>query len=251
MDRQLYLERIQCAGPVSPNLETLQRLHRQHLLHVPFENLDIHLGRPLSLDVSDLFDKIVRRRRGGFCYELNTLFAALLEELGYRVDRLSARVRGDDGQLGPEFDHMVLLVHLDSRWLVDVGFGNSFVDPVNLDQEETHVESDVEYRLRSEDDVLALQQRTPPRDWATQYTFNTIPRDTSEFVPMCRFHETSPQSPFPQKRVCTKATPWGRITLSDLRWIETASSHRDERALNSEAEFEEILRDRFGIDLTA
>lgn len=251
MDRKLYLERIHCAGPIPPTLDTLRRLHRQHLLHIPFENLDIHLRRPLTLDENGLFDKIVRRGRGGFCYELNTLFAVLLEDVGFRVDRLSARVMGEDEQLGPEFDHMALIVHLDSRWLVDVGFGDSFVDPVDLDREGTHVEGETEYRVSSSDGDLVLEQRIPPQPWRVQYSFTTTPRRVEEFVPMCRFHESSPESPFPRKRLCTKATPWGRITLSDLHWIETASSHREERELKNEAEFEEILRDRFGIDLTA
>ena len=85
-------------------------MHRAHLLAVPFENLDIHLGRPISLDQDALFGKIVTRRRGGFCYELNGLFALLLRELGFEVTLLSAGVARADGGFGPEFDHLTLLV---------------------------------------------------------------------------------------------------------------------------------------------
>src|SRR5258706_15925794 len=99
------LARLGCSGPLGPTAETLAALHRAHLYSVPFENLDIGLGRPLSLALPALFDKIVTRRRGGFCYELNGLFAWLLTRLGYRVTYLSARVAGSDGNLGAEFDH--------------------------------------------------------------------------------------------------------------------------------------------------
>src|SRR5215472_10576938 len=105
-----YLDRIAVARPPVLDEAALGMLHRAHLLAVPFENLSIHLGEPISLDEDDLKGKIVGRRRGGFCYELNGAFAALLERLGARVRRVSARVFGADGQLGPPFDHLALVV---------------------------------------------------------------------------------------------------------------------------------------------
>ena len=130
MDVEPYLRRIGYDGPRQPTSATLRGLHRQHLFTVPFENLDIPLKTPILLDHTLLYDKIVRRRRGGFCYELNGLFCLLLTALGFRVEMLSARVRRDDGGFGPEFDHMLLRVDLEEPWLVDVGFGDSFVDPI-------------------------------------------------------------------------------------------------------------------------
>src|SRR6266540_1131840 len=105
MDIQAYLCRIHYRGGLAPTAAILRELHRAHLLTVPFENLDIHLGRPILLDQEALFDKIVTRRRGGFCYELNGLFALLLRELGFDVTLLSAGVAHADGGFGPEFDH--------------------------------------------------------------------------------------------------------------------------------------------------
>src|SRR5262249_42653824 len=128
-----YLDRIAYRGPRDVSLETLRDLHRAHLLSTPFENLDIHASCPIVLDARHLYEKIVRRGRGGFCYELNGLFALLLRELGFRVTLLSAGVARDAGGFGPDFDHLALRVELETAWLADVGFGESF-DPVSFDE---------------------------------------------------------------------------------------------------------------------
>jgi len=121
-------------GPLDLSPATLNALHLAHLYAVPFENLDIHLRRQLSLDQAALFDKVVTRRRGGFCYELNGLFCALLRELGFRVTMLSAEVARQSGGFSPAFDHLALLVDLDEPWLADVGFGNGFRLPLRLNE---------------------------------------------------------------------------------------------------------------------
>src|ERR1017187_10297680 len=125
-----YLERIGYSGSTEPSAETLRALQRAHMLAVPFENLDIHLGRPIVCDEDRFLHKIINERRGGFCYELNGAFAALLRALGFKVTLLSARVAGSDGSASPEFDHLTLRVDLDEPWLADVGFGDSFIEPL-------------------------------------------------------------------------------------------------------------------------
>src|SRR5271157_4831118 len=130
MDVEAYLRRIEYNGPRQPSASLLRSLHRQHLFNVPFENLDIPLATPIRLELPLLYDKIVVRRRGGFCYELNGLFCELLTAMGFQVRMLSARVRRNDGTFGPEFDHMLLKVELEETWLADVGFGESFVSPI-------------------------------------------------------------------------------------------------------------------------
>src|SRR5262245_33969275 len=136
MDVQTYLNRIEYSGSRTPGFETLRQLHLAHLLTVPFENLSIHAREPIVLNDAALFQKIVTRRRGGFCYELNGLFSALLRELGFDVSMLSAQVARDDGEFTPDFAHMTLLVSLEKdRWLADVGFGDSFVEPFPLELE--------------------------------------------------------------------------------------------------------------------
>lgn len=249
MNVDAYLRRIQYPGPRDATLETLRALHQAHLLTVPFENLDIHLGRPIVLDEAAFFDKIVTRRRGGYCYELNGLFAWLLRGLGFDVTLLSARVAEEGGQFGPEFDHLVLLVQLEGRWLADVGFGESFRDPLRLDDPEPQVQPFGAYRVSHEGGQWLMQERRPDGQWnADGYTFTLQPRQLSEFAAMCRWQQTAPESHFVQKRICSRATPDGRITLSDGRLIVTANGQRQERMLSSEAEYAAVLREYFGLE---
>jgi len=129
MDIRTYLERIGYDKPVRLDVESLFGLHRTHLLTVPFENLDIHLGLPIQLSADALWNKIVIHRRGGFCYELNGMFAWLLKQIGFEVIYLNGRVYNSEGKRGQDFDHLALLVRIPSAgqfWLADVGFGDSF-----------------------------------------------------------------------------------------------------------------------------
>lgn len=247
LDR-LKFDRIQYGGPLDPTAETLRALQVAHLRAVPFENLSIHAGQPIVLDVEALFDKVVVRRRGGFCYELNGLFAALLRALGFTVTQLSAGVARRDGTFGPDFDHMALLVTLEERWLVDVGFGDSFLEPVRLDERGEQFQGDRAYRIDEDGDhLLLLQRQGADGPWEPQYRFTLQPRELPDYAGMCHYHQTSPQSHFTQKRVCSLATPDERVTLSDLRLITTRGGVRQERMLSSEEEHAATLRELFGV----
>ena len=254
MDIARYLQRLNHSGPTAPTGETLRQLQLAHLRAVPFENLSIHAGEPIVLDDQSLFEKVVGRRRGGFCYELNGLFASLLRELGYNVVKLSARVANDRGEFGPEFDHMTLLVTApdapETRWLVDVGFGDSFNEPLFLDSREPQTQGSRTYRIDTDDDDLVLMQREGEGDWKSQYRFTLEPHEYSDYAEMCRYHQTSPQSHFTRARVCTRATPEGRITLSELRFITTTKGEREERLLDDEKAYQSVLREQFGIEMT-
>ncbi len=250
MNLRAYLRRIGITGPLRADARTLKRLQRQHLFTVPFENLSIHMGEPISLDLAALHDKIVRRRRGGFCYELNGLFAELLRRLGYRVTLLSAGVARDAGGFGPEYDHLLLLVELDRRWMVDVGFGENFKSPLDLDAVGAQVQGSKAYRILRRDDFHLLQERSGAGRWKDSYRFTLVPRELADFAGMCRYHQTSPDSHFTGNRVCSLATPTGRKTLSGMKLIETGrNGARRVRAVIDDAEYRQLLREQFGVRL--
>ena len=219
------------------------------MLSVPFENLDIHLGRPILLGEDFFFDKIIERRRGGFCYELNGLFAALLGEIGFDVTMLSAGVTGPEGNFSPDFDHMALLVRLPGYWLADVGFGDSFIEPIRLDESTVTEDVTGAYRVGAEGENKIMQRRSSDGDggWKPLYRFSLEPRQLSEYEEMCRYQQTSPESHFTQHRICSLATETGRITLTDGRLITTNEGIREERMLSGEDEFNSILVQSFGI----
>jgi N-hydroxyarylamine O-acetyltransferase len=246
-DAHAYLDRIDYHGSTAPNTDTLRAIHRAHLLAVPFENLDIALGRKIVLDEEGLLRKIVERRRGGFCYELNGAFAALQRSLGFQVTLLSARVARDEGGEGPEFDHLCLRVDLEEPWLADVGFGESFLEPLRI---QTNVEqSDPAgiFRIAPHGDRLHLEKMELDSGWKRQYSFTLRSRSLQEFAGMCHYHQTSPESHFTGKTICTRATVDGRITLAEMKLIITNNGRRAETVLTTEQERTHALREHFGI----
>ena len=249
MDVQAYLDRIAYRGPLGREAETVRQLHLAHLLNVPFENLSIHWHEPIVLDDAALFEKIVARRRGGFCYELNGLFASLLRELGFEIAMLSAQVADDQGEFSRDFDHMTLLVTLNEQpWLADVGFGDSFIEPLRLDPNAEQRQRDSQHRIvEASDSWFVLERARADGEWRPEYRFTREPYQYSDYEEMCRYHQTSPESHFTQKRICSRLTPAGRRSLSDLRFIVTENGTRTERQLADANEYAELLRDQFGI----
>jgi N-hydroxyarylamine O-acetyltransferase len=246
VDVAAYLERINYHGTTVPSATTLRALQIAHLQAVPFENLSIHAGEPIVLEDEALFTKIVKRRRGGFCYECNGLFAALLRALGFEVAMLSAEVAKKEGGYSQPFDHMTLMVTEAQRWLVDVGFGDSFLEPLLLDERSEQAGRDPEYKVVDGDGYLILVRREA-NGWTPQYRFTLKPYQFEDFAGMCRYHQTSPESHFTQKRVCSLATESGRITLSEMRLIETRNGERHERELANQQEYDSALHQHFGI----
>ena len=246
-----YLERINYHGSLAPTAETLRALQVAHLLTVPFENLSIHAGQAILLEDDALFSKIVTNRRGGFCYEANGLFAGLLRTLGFAVAMLSAEVANPGGEFGPDFDHMALEVQLERRWLVDVGFGDSFIEPLLLDERGEQRQGSRAYRIIPEGNYLVLMRQDEGEEWTAQYRFTLNHYTYADYAEMCRYHQTSPESHFTRSRICSRATGEGRITLSDMRFITTSISGgnqiRYERTLTDDAEYADILREQFGI----
>ncbi|MER5642420.1 arylamine N-acetyltransferase [Kitasatospora sp. NPDC002227] len=212
-----YLARIGAERPARPDLAGLRRLHEAHLLAVPFECLSIELGEPVSLAEEQLLAKIVDRRRGGFCYEVNGAFAALLTALGYQVELLSARVFFDE-KLGPPFDHLALRVRLDEPWLVDVGFGRFTRHPLRLNDREPQADPVGTCTISERPDGdLDIH-----RDGVLQYQLDQRPYRLEDFAPTCWWQTTSPDSTFAGAPSCSLPTPdGGWITLRGTLLITT------------------------------
>jgi N-hydroxyarylamine O-acetyltransferase len=249
VDAAAYLNRINFSGSRLPTADNLRAIHRAHLFTVPFENLDIGLRREIPCDENAAIRKIVERKRGGFCYEMNGALAALLRGLGFQVTLLSARVAREDGSEGPEFDHLTLRVDLEEPWLADVGFGESFLDPLRLEIGFEQEQAGKIFRLVEEGERVQLQMREPGKAWKNQYSFTLTPRRLEDFAGMCRYHQTSPESHFTRKRICTRATEDGRVTLADYKLILTRDGKREERMLESEEEWRQALQRYFGVVL--
>jgi N-hydroxyarylamine O-acetyltransferase len=246
MDLTAYLERIGAAHPAATDAVSLRELHRAHLLAVPFENLSIHLDERISLAENDLLDKIVRRRRGGFCYELNGAFAMLLTALGYGVTLTAARVYGGAG-LGPPFDHLALLCTADDGgpWLVDVGFGSHSTYPLRFERRDEQLDPAGRFTLvdTADGDVDVVKDGQP------QYRIELRPRSLADFTPTCWWQQTSPDSHFTRSTICSRLDGDGRISISGRTLIETRDGTRTETPLASDDALLSAYREHFGITL--
>jgi N-hydroxyarylamine O-acetyltransferase len=251
MEIKKYLKRIKVHSEVKPDLKTLRHLHRQHLYNVPFENLDIHSGRKIILQKDKLLHKIIDEKRGGFCYELNGTFYELLTAAGFNVKRVSAGVCDDGINYGPDFDHMALIVNInDEEYLADVGFGDSFIEPLKFNPDEIQKDVKDSYKIsKSKGNGYYILFRSPDgENFIPQYRFKTAPKELNEYVEMCRYHQTSPQSHFTQKVICSKAVESGRISLSNLKFIQTVNGIKEQKEI-TENEFYSLLKSYFNISL--
>lgn len=215
-------------------------LHRAHLLAVPFENFDVHLGTPVSLDLDRIVAKLVTGRRGGFCYEHNLLHGAALTALGHEVALLEARMYdADSGRFGVPYDHLTLEVVIGGRpHLADVGAGRGFLDPVPIDGEEVGG-----YRVVPDGDGWLLVGGTE-----TKYRFDRTRRTPEDFLAGATYHQTSPDSPFTQGWVCTMARPGGgRVSVRKGVLVEETADGRAERVLDGPDDLARVLEERFGL----
>jgi N-hydroxyarylamine O-acetyltransferase len=243
-----YLARIGVPRPLVLDAQALRGLHRAHLTAVPFENLSIHLGEPVSLNEADLVGKIVARRRGGFCYELNGAFACLLERLGAQVRRVAARVYGDDGTPGPPFDHLALMVRLPDGtgpWLADVGFGSHSTYPLLAGARSGQADPGGQFLLTG----LPDGDIDVAKDGQPQYRIESRERALDDFVPTCWWQQTSPRSHFTRSVICSRLTEDGRVSISGRTLIRTAGGQRTEENLPDDRAVLAAYRDYFGIDL--
>lgn len=248
LEPEKYLARIGYRANPSVDATTLRTLHRHHVLAVPFEAMDVQLGRAIRLELPHLYEKVIVRRRGGFCYELNYLFAALLRQLGFDVELVSARI-WNEGAYGPEFDHMALVVRLAERWLADVGFGRLFIEPLRLDCRETQADAQYTYSLeRTPDGEYELSESRRGADAFTlKYRIDPRPRRIEEFASQCDWKQSAATSYFVRNTVCTLPTEDGRRTILNDTFAVTERGVSREVHIESDAHLCQLLREEFGI----
>lgn len=228
-----YLARIGYNGPRTPTLAVLAELQRRHVYTIPFENLDVLLGRPIRLDLPSIEQKIVQGRRGGYCFEQNTLFKAALTTLGFKVESLIGRVRWQI-PAGAETakTHMVLLVELDGkRYLADGGFGSgSLTAPLDLDTDELQPTSHEPRRIIRRDGFLVHQIRIG-EEWADLYQFSLQPMLAIDYEVANWYTSTFPQSRFMLNLIAAITADGQRRTLLNreltTRWTDGRVEKRE------------------------
>lgn len=248
MNVEKYLARIGVLkGHLEPGDETIRFLQRRHLLAVPFENLDIHWKRPIVLDVERFYKKIVDKKRGGFCYELNGLFNQLLASLGFKTRLVSARVFNGTTH-GPEFDHAAIIVTIgDDEYLADVGFGDFTAEPLCFSLGAEQQDANGIFVIRRYDDEYFEVAKKDGDTWKSEYIFKDVPRDLSEFAEMCDFQQYSPESHFTKGKLISIMTEGGRKTLTYGSFIESIGVSRNEAVVFDDSEFDELLMREFAI----
>jgi N-hydroxyarylamine O-acetyltransferase len=246
IDLPAYVARIGYASDLSPTLPVLEELHLAHATHIPFENLDILLGRPIRLDLESLQSKLVHGRRGGYCFEQNLLFAAVLERLGFAVTRLAARVRFGAKRLSPR-THMVIEVQVGgASWLADVGFGGEgLLRPLPLVAGEVVNHFGWTYRVAEEGGLWVLQSLHKDA-WLDLYAFTREPQFPVDYEVANYYVSTHPESIFTRTLTAQRPTPEARYILRNQDFTIATPEGETTRTLG-EDELLRILADTFGL----
>lgn len=243
-----YLKRIGMSRPEKPDLAALTALHRAHLRSIAYENLDVQLGRSVTIEIPAIYDKIVERGRGGWCYEMNGIFGWALDQLGFNVTRATGAVMREFGGDNCVGNHLVLRVELvEGLYLADVGFGDGPIDPIRV-AGGPFGSHGMSFAL-TQIDTDWWRLANHPRGGAKSFDFNLAPADETRFAAKCHWLQSDPESIFVQNAVCQRFTDHGILVLRGrvLRHIigETAS----DRLIGTAAEFASILWTEFGLDV--
>ena len=252
LDVPRYLARLGFAALPDPTAAALRDLHRAHVGAIPFENLDIIVGRGVDISLPAVQAKLVDRRRGGYCFEHNTLFGALLERAGFKVTRLAARVRLGVSSVRPR-THMALLVVAEGRrWLADVGFGaDGLVEPIPLEHGHTARQGAWTYRVVHDGEWSWALQTGGPGGWLDLYGFTLEPEHPIDYVMANHFTSTHPLSSFTRIATAQRAGPDRRLTLRGRLLAEAMPDGTTAARGVDAGELGDLLPERFGIVLTA
>lgn len=248
MNTTSYLKRMGIEAVTAVDEGLLKRLHRQHVRSIPFENLDIAWRKPISLDPEAIFTKVMDRKRGGFCYELNSLFCRLLQKLGFRSHLISCSIMTEESSFSPLFDHMAIIVDMEDRWLLDVGYGDLFIEPLLLTNPNPQKDQFKTYQLMKRNEEYVLSESKNGVNFQPRYTFNTEARKLADFEEQCYWKQYSPDSYFVKNRICTLPHPKGRTTLFNDKLIRRRDRKREETVIDHPAHYDLMLKRYFGID---
>jgi N-hydroxyarylamine O-acetyltransferase len=249
LDLDAYLARIGYTGTIEPSQRTLAALHRAHLAAIPFENLEIMLGRPVRADLGSIQAKLVRGRRGGYCYEHGQLFGAALERLGFGVDRLLARV-GPDGEPPRARTHLTLRVRArEECWLADVGFGSSPPGPLAWSEDKQILNGWVYSVAQAAPGAWKLRE-LQAGEWVTLYTVEGQRVYPSDVVMSNHFTSTYPESWFTQQPIVVRREPDAIHSLVGRGYTVTRPGQVKERAELGDAEFAAALAEVFGLSFS-
>jgi len=247
-----YLNHIDLnVGEIGPSEDLLREIHKKHLLTVPFENLDIMNGRKLSMNAEDVYQKIVLQKRGGICFETNTLMYSILQMIGFNVKKVSACFWNvEQSKWNPDFSHLALIVSIDeSDYLFDVGIGGGFLEPLRLKDGYSYSDANGSYQVVKAEDNEFLLRHFEDSEWKDFLKINTFERNQNEFSEQCAFFQTSKETVFTQKRIVSKTTLNGKVTLTDKVLKVTENSNVSITEIISEEEWKEVLQNTFGINI--
>lgn len=244
-----YLDRLKMAEAPNPDLEGLNQLIYAHQCMIPFENLDICERQiPISLNIGDIFDKVIMRKRGGYCFELNALFHSLLETCGFQVIPCTARiVRGKDYVALPL--HRANLVALDKTlYFCDVGYGGPQpAQGVPVDDEWEGTLRGHTYRITQQRDNWWLLSQRLQEELVPTISFSAAPMDPVDFIPANYYASTSPDSIFTRYRFLNRRTPEGSVSILDNIFSKVSHHHKTEQKITSDQDFQEILDTYFSL----
>jgi N-hydroxyarylamine O-acetyltransferase len=246
MQLEMYLDRIGYSGSRSATLETLCAVQAAHLSAIPYENLDIHLGRSLGLGAAAAYQKIVLERRGGWCYEMNALLGWALERIGFKVTLLSSGVLRPGG-VTPDGDHLLLCVTLEGiEYMVDAGFGDGAIEPLPI-TEGTFQRGFLEYRM--ERDGRHWIMRSPASSNTAGFRFQNEPRAMTDFAERCVYLQSNPESGFVRTTVCQRITSDALYTLRGAVLTTLTAAGSTQRTLETVTDYKATLLETFKLEL--
>lgn len=235
------------------DLNSLNHYIRRFMYTVPFENINVQNGVPISVNVDDLFNKIVHQHRGGFCYEMNTLFQNYLKEKGFHLDCVSGTVHAPDDSWSRDGSHMSTIVHLDKDYIADVGFGDLPTEAIPITRpDDVHIIHDTNgyYRaITDEDDTIHLQKQIDREHWRTSYKTQFTPRNWPYFIEHLHYNEHDPRSIFVQNLIITMPKHYGRVSMSNEH-LTVTTRHDKQKERVTHDNYKKLIKKHFGIDAT-